>query len=419
MGDGAVPRGLKCPRCGFTLQPVEPAADDDSGHRLVCHRCAEYFRAHRRRDGKDEPEREPQPPKRQDDPKPVGDLSLRSRSLILRCIARAYPLGVFTAASMMIPLGGFVPVLRGWMRDEVTDWGDVLETLGGVRLRAESSDPDADLGPVLVRLDAPTLFSEVAAVSRKLNVKPPDQIRLAYLPCCGVVGWRRTRILLIGLPLLQVLNIAEFRAVLAHELAHLALGDVAYVTGTSRFVETLGRAVERSNGRLHGPLGLWAKLCWSLARRLDTPIARGQEARADRTSAMIAGGGAAASALVKVAMVQPLFREVLDQHDPEDIDLPNLYAHFRAFWRRLPNELREAMRLHILVSSTQPKGSPHPPLPDRVSVLQTFPEHPEPPGDRNPASTLIGDLEAFEQLLHNRLFGGLPLETSVFHRNRG
>jgi Zn-dependent protease with chaperone function len=415
MGVGEVPRGLRCPSCGSALEPTgEPVAEGE-GHRLRCPRCQEFFRARRRVSNGDH-EAVSDPPHRPREPRPVGDLSLRLRSMAVRTIARLYPVGVVAGAAIMLPLGGFVPVIRGWLGDEVEDWGGVVEALGGVRVVNETRDPDADFGPVLVRLDAPTLFQEVNAVARRLGVKPPDQVRLAYLPCCGVVAWRRTRILLLGLPLLQVLTQAELRAVLAHELAHLKRGDVAHSAGASRFVQCLGQAVERSNGRLRGPLGLWAKLCWSLGQRFETPIARGQEARADRTAASIAGGDAAASALVKVAMVQPLFREVLDRHNPDREDLPNIYAFFRSFWRRLPNEVREAMRLGVLVNGTAPDDSPHPPLPDRLSVALTFPSPPEPPSDRAPASTMIGDLEAFEQLLHNRLFGNLPLEPNVFHR---
>ncbi len=420
-GVGEAPRGLQCPRCGAGLEPTgEPAPY--GGLLFRCARCDEFFRARRRApqvNGDPGNGHGPEAivgPRRAPETKTVGDLSLRLRSTAVRALARIYPLGVAAGVSVLLPLGGFVPVLRGWLRDEVEGWSGVVEALGGVRVVPEIRDPDADLGPVLVRLDAPTLFQEVAAVARRLNVKPPDQIRLAYLPCCGVVGWRRTRILLLGLPLLQVLTQSELRAVLAHELAHLARGDVALSSGASRFVHGLTQAVERSEGRLRGPLGAWAKTCGRLAGWLEAPIARGQEARADRNAAAVAGGDAAAAALVKVAMVQPLFREVLDRHDPDRDDLPNLYAFFRAFWRRLPNEVREAMRLGVLVDMTPPCDSPHPALPDRLAVLQSFPSPPEPPGDRFSASTLIGDLEAFEQLLHNRLFGGLPFEPSVFHR---
>jgi hypothetical protein len=37
-------------------------------------------------------------------------------------------------------------------------------------------------------------------------------------------------------------------------------------------------------------------------------------------------------------------------------------------------------------------------------------------GDTAPATTLLGDLEIFEQMLHNRLFCLPVVEASVFHR---
>ena len=167
--------------------------------------------------------------------------------------------------------------------------------------------------------DAPLIFSAVDDVAKRLGVRPPGQIRLTYLPCCGVVAWGRSRALILGLPLLRVLTLAELRAVIAHELAHLARGDATRAAKSARFVEGLGQALERSGERARGPLGGWAKLCWRWAIRLIGPIARGQETRADRSAAAIAGGSAAASALVKVALVQPLFREVLEHYDPADV----------------------------------------------------------------------------------------------------
>ena len=74
------------------------------------------------------------------------------------------------------------------------------------------------------------------------------------------------------------------------------------------------------------------------------------------------------------------------------------------------------MRLRLLVDVATPADSPHPPLPDRLSVLQTYPDPLETANDRQPAAAVLCDLEAFEQLMHNRLFGSFPLEPSVFHR---
>ncbi|GAC1339014.1 MAG: hypothetical protein NVSMB14_05560 [Isosphaeraceae bacterium] len=349
------------------------------------------------------------------EPRLVGSWGLAWRRSSLRGLEWVYGAGVRAGSATLLGLGGFVPVVSGWLRDEVKDWGDVIETLGGVRVVTESKDPDADFGPAIGFADAPTLFTAISEVARRLGARPPDQVRLGYLPCCGVVAWKRTRALMIGLPLLHVLNLVELRAVLAHEMAHLARGDATRSVRSARFVHSLGRAIDLGNGRAGGPLLAWAKFCRRRGETLLAPVARGQEARADRTAATIAGGDAAASALVKVALVQPLFREVLENYDPADPDFPNLYSFFRSFWSRLPEPLQTDMRLRLVAGLQGVPDPAHPPLPDRLAIVQSYPHRPsgEPTVQRHP----IGDLEPLEQMLHNRLFSAdLALEPSIFHR---
>jgi Zn-dependent protease with chaperone function len=425
MGQGQPPRKLLCPVCGTRLKPhfdgsESPGGPDldlapgSDGHRMICPECGEIFRARRRaksveESGSSGPASEPPL---------VGSLELLLRGAALLGIELTYKVGVFVGTGLLMLFGGFVPVTRAWLRDEIDDWGGAIETLGGVRVVTETRDPDADLGPVLDRTDAPALFSAVNDVARRLGAKPPGQIRLTYLPCCGVVAWGRSRALILGLPLLRVLTLAEFRAVLAHELAHLARGDATRAARLARFVAGLQQALDRAEGQERGPLGFLARTCCRAASWLIGPIARGQEARADRSAASIAGGSAAASALVKVALVQPLFREILDHYDPSDADGPNLYAFFRAFWFRLPAESHTAMRLHLLTSSETTNDSAHPPLPDRLALLLAYPDPAvsHSGNDNTPATTFLGDLEGFEQMLHNRLFALPPVEPSVFHK---
>ena len=287
-------------------------------------------------------------------------------------------------ADLALVCGGFVPVTRGWLRDEIDGWSDVVGALGGVWFAVETKDPDSDLGPVLARVDAPLLFSTIDKVGRRLGVKPPSQVRLTYLPCCGVVAWGRSRALLIGLPLFRVLTQGELRAIVAHELAHLARGDATAAARSARFVEALEQAVERNGRRVRGPLGAWARFCLHEASWLIEPVARGQEARADRFAAAIAGGSAAASALVKVAVVQPLFREVLAAYDPNDSGELNLYAFFRAFWYRLPADVHTAMRLSR--PDQPPRHSrPGPPPPARPHRLASGLSRPRELERRQPA----------------------------------
>jgi Zn-dependent protease with chaperone function len=397
------PLGLTCPGCGSGLEPLD--AGPDEVHRLHCVACGETFRARPR----------PARPSSQALPA-VGGFALAVRLGSLRMIPPIYKAGLWFGSGVLFAMGGFVPVIRGWLADRVVGSGGMVEALGGVRVALEVRDPDNDFGPVLRRLDAPRLFDEVAEVARRLGVRPPEEIRLAFLPCCGVVAWRRSRTLLLGMPLLHVLTVAELRAVLAHELAHLARGDATWSAGSLRFVEALSRALDDPSRKAWGPLGLWARLCRGASTALIGPISRGQEARADRVSATIAGGRVAASALVKVALVQPIFRELLGLHEVGRPDGSNLYSSFRAFWARLPGPLMEAMRLRLLAVDPGSGDSPHPPLPDRIAMVQSYPDFPEDPASTGAAWTLIGDPEWLEQMLDDRLYGLAAVEPTIFHK---
>ncbi len=381
MGRGGPLRGLPCPRCETVLEPLSSDAGNgpDVGvRRLFCPGCGETFRARRRgRDG-DSPDAGALDPAVAAEPPPVGSFSLLWRGWALRSIEWSYRLGVLAGSTALLATGGCVPVVQGWLRDEIDSWGGVLEALGGVHVVTEVQDPDGDLGPVLARADAPPLFAAVDDVARRLRVRPPGQIRLTYLPCCGVVAWgRRSQALILGLPLLRVLTHAELRAILAHELAHLARGDATGAARSVRFVEALGRRSEPGgatgptacSGSGPGPAGA---LVLDADRSPDR--ARGQEIRADRSAAAIAGGSAAASALVKVAVVQPLFREVLEHYDPNLPDAPNLYAFFRTFWFRLSPEIHTEMRLTLLANGAGTDDPAHPPRPDRLALVQSYPD---------------------------------------------
>ena len=164
-----------------------------------------------------------------------GTFALWTRCATLRLVELGFHGGNATIMLGRLTFGGFMPLLRDWADEQIRDWSDAFDALGGLRLRMGRARGDTDLGPVLERFDAPELFRLVEQVARRLGVRPPEQVRLSYLPCCGVVELRRARAVLIGLPLLQILTVAELRAVLAHELAHLAKGDMRRSVRAARF----------------------------------------------------------------------------------------------------------------------------------------------------------------------------------------
>ena len=347
---------------------------------------------------------------------PVGGFSLALRGLALSGLPWIHGVGVGVGSLMMMGLGGVIPVARGWINNEINDRSELVARLGGLRVTLAEADRAWNFGPILKRSEAPLFFDTLEAIARQLGARPPDEVRLAFLPCCGVVAHHHKRVLLVGLPLLQVLNRREFQAILAHEMAHLARGDATRVMDGLRFVEALGMALENPEGRSWGLLRGWGWICHRVGVAIATPVARGQEARADRVSALIAGGGVAATALAKVALVQPLFREVLGRFHVDRPDRPNVFATFRVFWGRLPAPLLDEMRLRLQVDQISPSDDPHPPLADRLATIQRFPDRTETFSEGQPASSLVNDSEWLEEMLHEALFRRIEIRPSVFHR---
>lgn len=399
---------LICPGCGAKLP--RPPAGSGTVATLTCSLCGGTARVRRR--GPVESSGSPAPP--------LGEMALAARVWALGALQALYPAVTTLGAALVFACGGFVPAARGWLQDEIADWPEFIAALGGVWVSGPSpKDLDADLGPVIARGDAPGLFDQLKAIARALGARVPRQVRLTYLPCCGITTGDRERALILGLPLLHVLNQGELRAVLTHELAHLAHGDATHTARRARFVEELERALDSLDGTEYGPLGAWARFCGRFGSIIIAPVARGQEERADRAAADYAGGDATASALVKVALVQGLFREVLEHYDPDRLDQPNLYAFFRAFWSRLPESFHtEARHRHFADGGSERGGGSgsHPSLFDRICHAQAYPPGLLTRADLAPAAALVGDLEAIEQMLHNRLFGIEDLSPSVFHR---
>ncbi|GIW86134.1 MAG: hypothetical protein KatS3mg108_0458 [Isosphaeraceae bacterium] len=344
----------------------------------------------------------------------------RGAILVADLLRLAYPAVTAVGATALLVCGGFVPVVRRWLADEIRlmDLEAVVATLGGVWPRPARSRTHSDLGPILSRNEAAPFLEDLDRMAAVLGIPAPKRPRLTYLPCCGIVAsGPRERTLVVGLPLFQVLTRGELRAVVAHELAHLARGDAGRLEGAIRLVERLEEALEASppvGGWRAGPLRAWAR--WSYRRGVEwiAPLARAQEERADRVAAGLVGGDVAAAALVRVALIQPLFREVLAYYEAARPATANLYALFRTLWRRLPQETLTTLRHNLLADRTAATPT-HPRLIDRLIVMQSYPPRPG-ADDRMPAETLLVDLETLEEALHRRLFADKRPVRSVFHR---
>jgi Zn-dependent protease with chaperone function len=257
------------------------------------------------------------------------------------------------------------------------------------------------------------LIDEVAAAARQA---PPaevflvDDVNAFVAQRGGMMGIGSRRVMGIGLPLLQVLTVAQLRAVLAHEFGHFHGGDTQLGPWIHRtraaIVRTVGNFA-RVGSWLHYPFQWYAKLFL----RITQAVSRRQELAADALSVTIAGESAVCGALTTVSETAPLYQLYLRE------DFVNLLnGGLRApladgFARFLASPGAQRARTSIGEEARRAKADPydtHPPLGERLAAAKACADRPAAPrraDDGGPAISLVADLPQLERELVQVLVG--------------
>jgi len=176
-------------------------------------------------------------------------------------------------------------------------------------------------GPLLDASAHPRLFAEITAIATEFKEPLPAKVYLMLEPNAwvaqrgGYLGFGSQRVMALGLPVLSVLTISEFRAIVAHEFAHYYGGD----TGTGPWIQKARDALSRSLEKLTSDFGIldflsrWAYvallrfvvigifvLYWKLFLRLTILVSRQAEYRADELACAVAGATPLMEGLRKV-----------------------------------------------------------------------------------------------------------------------
>ena len=277
-------------------------------------------------------------------------------------------------------------------------------------------------GMLLERSTHPRLFAELENIAHALSEPLPREIYLIAAPKAfvadrgGVMGFGSRRIMGLGLPLLSLLTVSQFRAVLAHEFAHYYGGDTSlgpwvYKTKTSmvRVFENVGsvRGLARIPRFLGlGPLDVMYSAITRLLKwyftaflRVISLISRKQEYRADELACFIAGRknlihGLQSSHNAAVAWNSYWKNEIAPRLD--EGNLPEIGVGFQRFLAVPAISAGIAINLsrRLQEQKTQPHDT-HPPLRDRIAAVLNFPES-SAPQHTEPASSLLDNLPATE-----------------------
>src|SRR5258708_30491151 len=109
-------------------------------------------------------------------------------------------------------------------------------------------------GPRITPAEQPRLFAEISNIAQSVGQEMPHEVY--FIPDLnawvaqrgGIMGLGSRRVMALGLPLMAVMTVSQFRAVLTHEFGHYYGGDTRlgpwiYKTPPAimRTVSTLGR----------------------------------------------------------------------------------------------------------------------------------------------------------------------------------
>ncbi len=259
-------------------------------------------------------------------------------------------------------------------------------------------------GPALEAASNPRLFKELNDVASRVGEPMPHEVYLVPDVNAGVrqrggfMGARGRRVMLLGLPLLQVLTISEMRAVIAHEFGHYHGGDTRLAPWIYKTREAIIRTVRQVSGSssvLHLPFVWYGRMFL----RVTQAISRRQEFAADALAARTVGARPLATGL------RTIFGAALayDGYWREEVVpvlsagfLPPLADGFEQFLRepRVADAINRATQEEMKAPRIDPYDS-HPSLPDRLKALQGLPPGPEPTTEP-PALSLLENASGAE-----------------------
>lgn len=251
-------------------------------------------------------------------------------------------------------------------------------------------------GPRLDLERHPRLRAELTTIADALHESVPLEVYLIpdvnawVAERGGTMGFGSRRVMGLGLPLLRILTISQFRAVLAHEFGHYYSGDTRlwpFVHKTRAAMgrtlgnlgsDTLSQALARINlARLVHYVAVTILVAyWKLFMRITQAISRLHEYRADELASNIAGPQALIDGLSTIhgaSSVLPVFWRTQMLPAIESGYRPSLADGFAQFIvvPNIASAVADRVKEQLQEATTNPYDT-HPPLKDRVAALQFY-----------------------------------------------
>jgi len=276
-------------------------------------------------------------------------------------------------------------------------------------------------GLLLDRSSQPRLFAHLDDIAASLDEPLPREVYLmgqvnAFVADRGgILGFGSRRVMAIGLPLLSILTVSEFRAVLAHEFAHYYSGDTrmgpwVYKT-QSAIIRTFRNIGSLSQlGRvailqlMHAVVASVLKWYFIFFLRVINFVSRRKEYRADELACLVAGAKPLVEGLQKIhgaALAWPPYWNTEVVPVLKQGCVPAIADGFARFLAapQISVQVTKGIENEIAEGRTEPYDT-HPPLRDRIAAIQRLGLAPGAQDDQL-ALSLLDDPESAElQYLH-------------------
>lgn len=257
----------------------------------------------------------------------------------------------------------------------------------------------------------PLFFEHLKAISKASNQKMPAEVYLVpdvnawVAQRGGIMGIGSRPVMGVGLMLLHVLRVSEFRAVVAHEFGHYFGGDTKLGPWIYKTRAAIFRTLE--NLSKHSTI-LQLPFVWygKLFLRLTHAISRRQEYTADELSARIVGARPLTTGLQAVHEAAIAFDAFWMQDMAPALSAgyrPPMGAGFSVFMQSEPIKNAVAHALDDAPAEEDPYQT-HPSLSDRIEAVKDLPLGPDPHNDKF-AITLLRDASGLEGAIFKFMSG--------------
>ena len=266
-------------------------------------------------------------------------------------------------------------------------------------------------GPLLTEAKHPLLFSAIRQVAQATGQAMPSEVYLllemnAFVSQRGGwMGFFSRRIMGVGMPLLEVMTVAEFKSVLAHEFGHYRRGD----TALGPWVYVTRESIERTIRNMHeGVVRALFVAVWKLFLRITHAVSRQEEFAADGVAVHACGSQVFSRMILKLESSGLSFSYYLQNEWLPVVGadvLPPLVDGYRRMLA-VPDVMAVLEKAEAQRSQAQAMPDPYDTHPTAAQRLSAIPK--DVPGDTScvlsgedetRAITLLSDLAAVEHAL--------------------